>query len=266
MNCQECRDYIDPYFDNELAAGDAIRVQQHFVNCSECRKRLQSRETLRALLGNPQLKFEVPETLPGKVDSSIRSLTHSPRARPVRKYSAPWIYVPLALAAAMTLLFGLLFLNKSGLFDRLNTHSLVDEVVASHVRSMLATHLLDVPSTDQHTVKPWFDGKLKFAPPVHDFADHGFRLIGGRLDYLDNQEIAAVVYQRGKHIINVFVWPAESDVSGSLQSFSRSGYNIIHWNRDGFEWWAVSDVNAADLEGLAELELQGRIGFDSSYS
>jgi anti-sigma factor RsiW len=182
------------------------------------------------------------------------------------KYSAPWIYVPLALAAAMTLLFGLLFLNKSGLFDRLNTHSLVDEVIASHVRSMLATHLLDVPSTDQHTVKPWFDGKLKFAPPVHDFADHGFRLIGGRLDYLDNQEIAAVVYQRGKHIINVFVWPAESDVSGSLQSFSRSGYNIIHRNRDGFEWWAVSDVNAADLEGLAELELQGRIGFDSSYS
>ena len=258
MNCQECRDYIDPYFDNELTAGDAIRVQQHLGDCSKCRERLQSRETLTALLGNPELKFEAPETLPGKVESAIRSPTGSPRMRPARKYSAPWIYIPLALAAAMALLFGLLFLNKSGLFNRLDTHSLVDEVVASHVRSMLATHLLDVPSTDQHTVKPWFDGKLKFAPPVHDFADHGFRLIGGRLDYLDNQEIAAVVYQRNKHIINVFVWPAESDVNRSLQSFSRSGYNIIHWNRDGFEWWAVSDVTAADLEVLAELELQGR--------
>src|ERR1700730_11078306 len=258
MKCQECRDYIDPYSDNELTAGDAIRVQQHLGDCSECRERLQSRETLTALLGNPELKFEAPETLPGKVESAIRSPTGSPRMRPARKYSAPWIYIPLALAAAMALLFGLLFLNKSGLFNRLDTHSLVDEVVASHVRSMLATHLLDVPSTDQHTVKPWFDGKLKFAPPVHDFADHGFRLIGGRLDYLDGQEVAALVYPRNKHIINVFVWPAESDVNRSLQSFSRSGYNIIHWNRDGFEWWAVSDVTAADLEVLAELELQGR--------
>jgi anti-sigma factor RsiW len=257
MNCDECRDFIDPYVDSELAAGDAIRVQQHIGACAECRKCLRFREALRVLLGNPQLKFEIPEMLPGKIESKIRSLTDSSRERLVRKYSAPWIYVPLALAAAVTLLFGLLFLNNNGRLDPLNAHSLVDEVVASHVRSMLATHLLDVPSSDQHTVKPWFDGKLKFAPPVQDFADHGFRLIGGRLDYLDGQEVAALVYQRNKHLINLFLWPAESGGNGSTRTFSRNGYNIIHWARDGFDWWAVSDVNAADLEGFADLERQG---------
>jgi len=258
MNCQECRDYIDPYFDSELDAGDAIRVQQHLGDCPECRQLLRSRTALRALLGDPRVKFEVPETLPGKIRSKILSLVDTKRERFARKYSALWIYAPLALAAAVTLLFGLLFLNKTGRFDRLKAPSLVDEVVAGHVRSMLAAHLLDIPSTDQHTVKPWFDGKLKFAPPVQDFADHGFRLVGGRLDYLDGQEVAALVYQRNKHIINVFLWPAEPGVNGSPRSFSRNGYNVVCWTRDGFDWWAVSDVNAADLEGFADLQRQGQ--------
>jgi anti-sigma factor RsiW len=257
MNCQECRDFIDPFVDSELGAGDAIRVQQHIGSCAECRQRLRSREALRALLGNPQLKFEIPETLPGKVKSKIRLLANSAKEQVLRKYSTPWIYVPLALAASIILLFGLLFLNKNSRFDPLNSHSLVDEVVASHVRSMLATHLLDVASTDQHTVKPWFDGKLKFAPPVQDFADHGFRLIGGRLDYLDGQEVAALVYQRNKHIINVFLWPAESGANGSTRLFSRNGYNVIQWARGGFDWWVVSDVSAADLEGFADLVREG---------
>jgi anti-sigma factor RsiW len=257
MNCQECRDFIDPFVDSELGAGDAIRVQQHVDSCADCRNYLRSREALRVLLGNPQLKFEIPEALPGKVSTRIRSLSSPAKERVVRKYSTRWVYVPLALAASILLLFSLLLLNKNDRFEPLNTHSLVDEIVASHVRSMLASHLLDVPSTDQHTVKPWFDGKLKFAPPVQDFADHGFRLIGGRLDYVDGQEVAALVYQRNKHIINVFLWPAESGANESPRSFSRYGYNVVQWARDGFNWWAVSDVNAADLEGFADLERRG---------
>ena len=254
MNCQECRDYIDPYFDSELDTGDAICVGQHLRDCPECRERLQSREALRGLLGRPELRFEIPETLRERLVSRFRPPAISLRERFLRKYTAPRIFVPLALAAGITLLFGLVFLNKNGLFERPNASSLVDEVVADHVRSMLATHLLDVPSTDQHTVKPWFDGKLKFAPPVQDFADRGFRLIGGRLDYLNGQEVAAVVYQKNKHIINLFLWPSESKGDGLPRSFSRNGYNIVHWNRDGFDWWAVSDVNAADLQTFAGLE------------
>ena len=256
MNCQECRDYIDPYFDSELVTGDAIRVRQHLRDCSNCRQRLQSREALRALLGDPQLKFEIPETLRQKLVSRFRPQATSLRERFERKYITRRIFAPLALAAGITLLFGLVFLNQNERLKHLNAPSLVDEVVANHVRSMLATHLLDVPSTDQHTVKPWFDGKLKFAPPVQDFADHGFRLIGGRLDYLKGQEVAAVVYQKNRHIINLFLWPAESDGNGPPRSYSRDGYNIIHWNHDGFDWWAVSDVSAADLATFAGLQRQ----------
>jgi anti-sigma factor RsiW len=259
MNCRECTDFIDPYVDSELGAGDATRVQQHIGACAECRQRLQSREALRLLLSNPKLRFEIPETLPGKIRSKIRSLTDSAKGGLGRKYSERWYYVPLALAAGVILLFGLLFLNQNGRLNALSAHSLVDEIVAGHVRSMLAAHLLDIPSTDQHTVKPWFDGKLKFAPPVQDFGNRGFRLIGGRLDYLDGQEVAALVYQRNKHIINVFLWPSTPGADGSTRSFSRNGYNVIHWNHGGFEWWAVSDVNAVDLEGFADLQRQNHI-------
>ena len=111
-----------------------------------------------------------------------------------------------------------------------------------------------MPSTDQHTVKPWFDGKLKFSPPVQDFAERGFRLIGGRLDYLNGREVAALVYQRNKHLINLFVWPSESGLNANTKSFLKDGYNVLNWERGGFEFWAVSDVNAVDLKAFAALE------------
>jgi anti-sigma factor RsiW len=115
-----------------------------------------------------------------------------------------------AAPAAFTIALGLVFLNQGGRLDRSRGSALVEEVVSGHVRSLLATHLLDIPSTDQHTVKPWFDGKLKFSLPVLDFTDRGFRLTGGRLDYINGREVAALVYQRNKHIINLFISPSES--------------------------------------------------------
>jgi anti-sigma factor RsiW len=164
--------------------------------------------------------------------------------------------VPLALAAAIIILLGLAFLYQGGILDRSPGHRLETEVISGHVRSLLAAHLLDVPSTDQHTVKPWFAGKLKFSPPVQDFADYGFRLIGGRLDFVDGREVAAVVYQRNKHVINLFVWPSESNRSTTPQGYTKDGYNVLHWARGGFEFWLVSDVNAKDLRDLADLEMR----------
>ena len=153
-------------------------------------------------------------------------------------------------------MFGLVFLYQRTTLDRTRDNALAEEVISSHVRSLLATHLLDVPSTDQHTVKPWFDGKLKFSPPVQDFADRGFRLIGGRLDYVNGREVAALVYQRNKHFINLFIWPSESDRDAAAQSFAKDGYHVLHWVRDGFEFWAVSDVIDGDLRGFADLEIK----------
>ena len=168
----------------------------------------------------------------------------------------PWFTVPLALAAALAVVFGLQFLNQRGMFDRSGGNALAEEVISSHIRSLLASHLLDVPSSDQHTVKPWFDGKLKFSPPVQDFTTQGFPLMGGRLDYINGREVAALVYHRNKHIINLFIAPSESGRTEAVQSSAKDGYNVLHWARDGFEFWAVSDVSAGDLRAFADLEMK----------
>jgi anti-sigma factor RsiW len=256
MNCQECHDFIDPYIDNELDVATAILVKQHLHDCSPCQQLLESRKALGALLNDPQLRFEVPDSLPRKIQSALLAATPSARQRSGRRPVIPWFTVQLALAAALAVVFGLLFLNQRGMLDRSGGNALVEEVSSDHVRSLLASHLLDVPSTDQHTVKPWFNGKLKFSPPVQDFTAQGFLLIGGRLDYLNGREVAALVYQRNKHIINLFVAPSESGRTEAVQSFARDGYNVLHWDRDGFEFWAASDINKEELTAFADLEMK----------
>ena len=258
MNCQECHDFIDPYIDNELDVAAAILVKQHLRDCSQCQALLESRKDLRALLNNPQLQFEVPDSLRRNIQSALPAATSSARHRSGGRSAIPipWFSVPLALAAALAVVLGLGFLNQRGMLDRSGGNARVEEVISSHVRSLLATHLLDVPSTDQHTVKPWFDGKLKFSPPVLDFTTQGFRLIGGRLDYINGREVAALVYQRNKHFINLFIAPSESGRTEAVQSFAKDGYNVLHWDRDGFEFWAVSDVSAGDLRAFADLEMK----------
>ena len=118
------------------------------------------------------------------------------------------------------------------------------EIVSSHVRSLIGTHLLDVPSTDQHNVKPWFNGKLDYAPDVKDFVAEGFALAGGRVDYIDHRPVAALVYKRREHVINLFEWPSGSALSSPS---GVNGFNLVAWNRAGMDYWAVSDLNAGEL-------------------
>ena len=131
------------------------------------------------------------------------------------------------------------------------------EVLTSHLRSLMPGHLMDVVSTDQHTVKPWFDGRIDFSPPVNDFAANGFRLIGGRLDYLDGRPAAALVYQRRKHIVNVFVWPAADGSQSAVESTAHDGYNLLHWRRGGMNYWMASDLNAQEMGDFAHLLREG---------
>jgi anti-sigma factor RsiW len=153
------------------------------------------------------------------------------------------------LAAAALVLFTLVPFLRGPSTEEILTR----EVVSGHVRSLMANHLADVPSSDQHTVKPWFNGKLDFSPPVEDLAKQGFPLIGGRLDYLDNRPVAALIYQRQKHFINLFIWPSGSDSDVETKTTSHQGYNLFHWTKSGMTYWAASDLNNAELQEFVQL-------------
>jgi anti-sigma factor RsiW len=177
-----------------------------------------------------------------------------PRKQPKPRavlFGTPWNWLSLSgLGLAAAIIFAaIIFSNLAPQLRRPGTDQLLaTQLIASHVRSLMANHLTDVASSDQHTVKPWLDAKLDFAPPVVDLASEGFPLIGGRLDYLDNRTVAALVYQRRKHFINLFVWPAESNATRATKAMSRHGYQLLNWVESDFDYWAVSDVNVNDLQ------------------
>ncbi len=162
-----------------------------------------------------------------------------------------WQWLKWGIPVAGTALIA--FLLATALTRPSTDERLAQEVTASHVRSLMAAHLTDVASSDQHTVKPWFDGKIDFAPPVKDLAAQGFPLVGGRLDYLQNRQVAALIYQRHKHFVNLFIWPAPRSSNTTEKPAVRQGYNLIHWNQSGMTFWAVSDLNPAELREFVEL-------------
>ena len=245
MRCTEPRDLVDAYLDRELELEKTLEMEQHFRECATCSEAHEEARKLRTALSEGGLYYRAPADL----RTRIRALTQDPAGRATRSRSFAWrtmaFGVPLALAAVLAL--AIVPLLQSPM-----TADLVeDEIVSGHVRSLMVNHLTDVPSSDKHTVKPWFDGKLDFAPTVVDLADLGFPLIGGRLDYIDDRSVAALVYGRQKHFINVFVWPSTKERDLGERRSSRHGFNVIHWNAAEMTYWAVSDLNASELEEFA---------------
>jgi anti-sigma factor (TIGR02949 family) len=244
VDCREVEGLLSAYLDGELEPTVSTSVRDHADACAACRQRLANLESIGRMVRRAPY-YQAPDALRAR-------LTHS-RTRSIATSRL------LAWAAAVVMVASL---TGSILFVRSSTRAartadpvdaVAREVVSSHVRALMGEHLFDVRSTDQHTVKPWFLGKLDFAPPVTDLAQAGFPLTGGRLDYVASRPVAALVYTRGQHTINVFVWPEASDAVFPSGARAIRGFHVRHWTHGGMSYWAVSDVNDADLDRFVHL-------------
>jgi len=241
MDHQEILELLPAYADQELGVVEALEVQRHLESCADCQREYAAQRIVSARFKKEAVYFDAPLHLAQRIKAALPQ--DVPRAKP---WHINWQNFGAALAAGLALAWSVgLYLNLPS-----DQEKMTEEVVASHVRSLQVNHLSDVASSDQHTVKPWFNGKLNFSPPVVDLASQGFPLIGGRLDYLGGRPVAALIYRRAQHPINLYIWPS-SDKDSAPQLQNRQGYHLVRWTWDGMNYWTVSDLAANELENFA---------------
>jgi anti-sigma factor RsiW len=262
-DCVEMRLLVQADVDGELPAASAARVEAHLERCRECAALQAQLISFAPRMRQEVTRYTAPEHLraamrarlaaigPTAEEGSATANETTPNDTPVswwRRLPRPRLgpATPFGAGFALAACLALVFVLP-------HTGGLPDAVVSDHIRALEPGHLMDVVSTDQHTVKPWFDGRLDFAPPVKDLKMQGFPLVGGRLDYLDNKKVAALIYQRRQHLIDLYVWPDGGHLDHGLTEGDRSGYNFLHWSQDGMAFWAVSDLASDQLAEFAAL-------------
>jgi anti-sigma factor RsiW len=250
MNCEETLALLDAYFDNELDLTKTVAIEEHLRDCASCRSQYELKVALRHRLQDPDLRYPTPDDFADQIRKRL-ALSARPTKKILSFPSAAWI--PAAIAAAA--IFGAFFYAKIQRLLPTEPASMVTEVASDHIRSLIGTHLIDVESSDQHTVKPWFAGKLDFSPPVHDFADQGFKLVGGRLDYVKGKNVAVLVYRFKSHYVSLFMCRERNPEADSKQrTFAYQGYNLVYWNVNGLDCWAVSDAAPGALLEFAKTQ------------
>jgi anti-sigma factor RsiW len=251
MTCEETRILVHALIDDELDAGHAHEVETHLASCPACAAQLRDYRVMRQSLAAPALRHQAPAALRARIEAALPAPALPARAAPapsrrsLLKGMAMGSVLSGALAASLAV-----FLLRSQEDQRI-----LGDVVSAHLRSLQGDRLIDVQSSDQHTVKPWFNGRLDVAPPVVDLTAQGFTLIGGRLDYIDGRPVAAIVYKRRAHVINLFVAPVGTLVAGPERSAridQLQGFNIWHWTRSDLGFWAASDINAEELQEFGD--------------
>jgi len=275
--CDDNARFLQGYLDGELDLVRSLEIEEHLKTCPDCAQELWNQQTLRKAFRSSSLYERAPARLADRIRASVareatagastnaaanaaptaenapakKAMIVSMTPAPISSKRAAWNW--LAVAAAVLLMLTVTWRIVPGLSWRGNSDLLTEEIVSSHIRSLQPDHLFDVKSTDQHTVKPWFNGKLDFSPPVRDLAEDGYPLVGGRLDYVDHRAVAALVYQRRQHLINVFIWPEGKESGQPARMKSVHGYNMVAWEANGMYHCAVSDLNRGELEQFAEL-------------
>jgi anti-sigma factor RsiW len=247
VRCDDARPLIESYLDGELDLVRNLEMERHLEQCPACGPKCEDARELRLAI-----RAEVPYFRPPRgFETRVRERVRKESGEKPRTVPASWQWIGVAAALALVVL---LSARVARIWTGPSQEALLtQEIIAGHVRSLMANHLTDVASADQHTVKPWFHGKLDFAPPVVDLASEGFPLVGGRLDYVDHRSVAALVYQRRQHYINLYVWPATGKADTSEKQETRDGYNILHWTRAGMTYWTISDLANNEMERFADL-------------
>ena len=254
MDCTQTQGLLHGYVDRELDLASVIAVDQHLQSCIACKRSYDQYSALRSAVRQHASYYAAPAALGDRIRAKMGGLAaHAPaktdNPRPQWFQLGQWLQLGTAVAAtaAVTWMAALQLNNP------LQDEAISEQVIAGYARSVLTSHITDVATSDQHTVKPWLSGKLDFSPRVTDLTTAGYPLVGGRLDYLDNRLVAALVYRHRQHLINLFVWPySKSDKPAGMQTLSKNGYYLLHWSDAGMTYWAISDVDSADLKTFAE--------------
>ncbi len=243
MECKDLQELLHRYVDKELSPEQRREAETHIERCADCGQLVQEELSWQQAIRRAGTYYTAPDTVRHHIAGMTRRAALSAAAPRWRGW---------AMAASLLLAVALSSSVTAFLVAPSPQAPLEQEIVSGHVRSLMADHLTDVASSDQHTVKPWFHGRLDYAPPVDDLSAKGFPLIGGRLDYLDHRPVAALVYRRAQHPINLYVFPAEG-ADGAPKASVENGYNVLHWTEGGMAYWAVSDLNAAELREFEAL-------------
>ncbi len=264
MACEDKSLLLHAYTDGELDLVRSLEIEEHVKTCAGCAQELREQQTLRKGIRAANLHHRAPEALRARIVASASGAGARSRDQEGKRTGAPVVVLArrrpvlewLALAAAILIALWLGVRFVPGVLNARQGNLVAQEIVASHIRSLQPNHLMDVVSADQHTVKPWFDGKLDFSPPVRDLAERGYPLVGGRLDYVGGRDVAALVYQIRKHYINVFVWPDDGSKVALPKSLSTQGYNVMCESNGGMRLCGVTDANADDLRQFMQLLLR----------
>ena len=253
MDHKDAIELLPAYLDQELGISDSIAVERHLGDCDECQHEYAIQSSISEQIKSNAINFKASTQLAHRIEINL------PYEREVATRFVGWNFTWLNVGAVMVSLLAVVWSGVLYLALPTAQERLTEEIVSSHVRSLQVDHISDVVSTDKHTVKPWFNGKLDFSPPVIDLSSQGFPLVGGRLDYLDEHTVAVLIYRRNQHPINLFIWPtASSDLVPKSQS--RHGFHLLSWCAGGMNYWAVSDLAASELDTfVGELHAQYRL-------